>query len=151
MRNIYLALAVTLVAGCSSQQATESNSQRSELKGQAGEFKHQHIEPAKLVNSWNASDEIYLEASITNKLEPGKRVAVPDFGQPGKWYVQRLTDRTYWMICNAFASTVFVGDEGVLVVDASNSVVPADMLAAIKQFTDLPVNTWSTAIRTPIM
>jgi len=67
------------------------------------------------------------------------RVSVPDFGEQGKWYVQRLTDRTYWMICNAFASTVFVGDEGVLIVDASNTVVPEDMFAAIKRFTDLPV------------
>ncbi|MGI9571587.1 MAG: MBL fold metallo-hydrolase, partial [Desulfobulbia bacterium] len=96
---------------------------------------------AKLVNPWNAPNETYVEPSVTTRLEPGNRVAVPDFGQPGKWYVQRLTDRTYWMICNGFASSVFVGDEGVLVVDASNSLVPADMLAAIKQFTDLPVNT----------
>jgi hypothetical protein len=128
MRNLYLAIvSVALIAGGSFVQAAE--------------FKHQHIEPAKLVNPWNDPNETYVESSFTTRLEPGNRVAVPDFGEPGKWYVQRLTDRTYWMICNGFASTVFVGDEGVLVVDASNSLVPADMLAAIKQFTDLPVNT----------
>lgn len=102
-------------------------------------FKHQHIEPAPLLNPWKAPDETYVEPSVEKKLEVGNRVAVPDFGEPGKWYVQRLTDRTYWMICNAFATTVFVGDKGVLLVDASNTVVPADMLAAIKRFTDLPV------------
>ena len=105
----------------------------------AKDFTRQHIEPAALVNPWNATEDEYVEASITEKLKPGQRVAVPDFGEPGRWYVQRLTDRTYWMICNAFASTVFVGDDGVLVVDASNTVVPADMFAAIGQFTDLPV------------
>jgi len=105
----------------------------------AAEFRHQHMEPAVLVNPWNAAGETYVEPSTTKKLKPGHRVAVPDFGEPGKWYVQRLTDRSYWMICNAFASTVFVGDEGVLVVDASSSVNPADMLAAIKTFTDLPL------------
>jgi hypothetical protein len=105
----------------------------------AADFKHQHIEPTVLVNPWNAKDEIYLEPSITQQLEPGKRVAVPDFGEHGKWYVQRLTDRSYWMICNGFASTVFVGDEGVLLVDASNTVVPKDLFSAIKQVTDLPV------------
>jgi hypothetical protein len=105
----------------------------------AGEFKHQHIEPTVLINPWNAPDETYLEPSVTEKLKPGSRVVAPDFGEQGKWYVQRLTDRSYWMICNAFATTVFVGDEGVLLVDASNTVVPADMLAAIKRFTDLPV------------
>jgi hypothetical protein len=104
-------------------------------------FKHQHIEPATLINPWNASDETYVEPSITEKLKPGLRVAVPDFGEQGKWYVQRLTDRTYWMICNGFATTAFVGDEGVLLIDASNTVVPEDMFAAIAQFTDLPINT----------
>ncbi len=102
-------------------------------------FKHQHIEPAALVNPWNAPDEEYVEPSVTQKLKPGQRVAVPDFGEHGKWYVQRLTDRSYWMICNGFATTVFVGDEGVLLVDASNTVVPADMIAAIRRFTDLPI------------
>jgi hypothetical protein len=99
----------------------------------------QHIEPARLTNPWNAPDEIYVQPSLTDKLEPGKRVAVPDFGEPGKWYLQRLTERTFWMICNGFATTAFVGDEGVLLVDASNTIVPGDMLAAIKRFTDLPV------------
>jgi len=99
----------------------------------------QHIEPAKLMNPWNAPDEEYVKPSVQQQLKPGQRVAVPDFGEPAKWYVQRLTDRTYWMICNGFASTVFVGDQGVLVIDASNTVVPADMLAAISRFTQLPV------------
>ena len=79
-----------------------------------GEFKHQHIPPAPLINGWEAEGEVYVEPSLTRKLDPGQRVRVPDFGEPGRWYVQRLTDRTYWMICNAFASTAFVGDRGVL-------------------------------------
>ncbi|MGI9343137.1 MAG: MBL fold metallo-hydrolase [Gammaproteobacteria bacterium] len=105
----------------------------------AAEFVEQHIEPANLVNPWSAPDEKYVEPSTTEKLKPGQRVAVPDFGKPGHWYVQRLTDRSYFMICNAFASTVFVGDKGVLIIDASNTVVPEDMFAAIKSFTDLPI------------
>lgn len=105
----------------------------------AEEFTYQHIEAAELINPWNATEDEYVEASVTEKLKPGQRVAVPDFGEPGRWYVQRLTDRTYWMICNAFASTVFVGNEAVLVVDASNTVAPDDMFAAIRRFTDLPV------------
>ena len=105
----------------------------------AEDFTHQHIEAAALINPWNATEDEYVNASVTEKLKPGQRVAVPDFGEPGRWYVQRLTERTYWMICNAFASTVFVGNEAVLVVDASNTVVPDDMFAAIRRFTDLPV------------
>ena len=102
-------------------------------------FPFQHIEPAPLINGWQMPDETYVDPSTTDQLEVGKRVKVPDFGEPGRWYVQRLTERTYFMICNAFATTAFVGDEGVLLVDASNTVVPEDMLAAIRTFTDLPV------------
>jgi glyoxylase-like metal-dependent hydrolase (beta-lactamase superfamily II) len=102
-------------------------------------FPFQQIDPAPLVNGWQMPDEEYVEPSTTQVLEVGKRIKVPDFGEQGRWYVQRLTERTYFMICNAFATTAFVGDAGVLLVDASNTVVPADMFAAISQFTDLPV------------
>jgi len=105
----------------------------------AAEYVEQHIAPANLVNPWKAADEEYAEPSTTKKLKPGQRIAVPDFGKPGHWYVQRLTDRSYFMICNGFASTVFVGNKGVLIIDASNTVVPVDMFAAIKGFTDLPI------------
>jgi hypothetical protein len=105
----------------------------------ADAFLPQHIEPAVLVNPWQSPGEAYVEPSVTRRLEPGQRVAVPDFGEPGVWYVQRLTERSFWMICNAFASTAFVGREGVLLVDASDTLVPADLFAAIRRFTDLPV------------
>lgn len=99
----------------------------------------QHVEPAKLVKPWNSSAETYDAPSTETRLQPGHRVAVPDFGEPGKWYVQRLTERSYWLICNAFATTAFVGNEGVLLVDASSSVVPTDLFAAVRQITQLPV------------
>ena len=105
----------------------------------AAEYVEQHIAPANLVNPWKAADEEYAEPSTTKKLKLGQRIAFPDFGKPGHWYVQRLTDRSYFMICNGFASTVFVGNKGVLIIDASNTVVPVDMFAAIKGFTDLTI------------
>ena len=105
----------------------------------AADFVEQHVPPANLVNPWNAPEEEYVGPDITKKLKPGQRIAVPDFGKPGHWYVQKLSDRSYFMICNGFASTVFVGDKGVLIIDASNTVVPADMFAAIQRFTDLPI------------
>lgn len=111
------------------------------LSAPAAEFTHQHIEPAQLVVPWNGSDEEFVGPSITEKLKPGQRVTVPDFGEPGKWYIQRLTDRSYFMICNGFASTLFVGDRSALIIDASSSVNPADMLAAIRSITELPVTT----------
>jgi glyoxylase-like metal-dependent hydrolase (beta-lactamase superfamily II) len=107
----------------------------------AEEFNHQQIQPAPLLVTWDGSEDEFFEPSFIRKLPMGHRVAVPDFGEPGKWYIQRLTERTYWMIRNAFASTVYVGDESVLVVDVSSSVDPAGMLAALRSFTELPVST----------
>jgi len=107
----------------------------------AEEFNHQHIDPAPLLVTWDGSEDDFFEPSTIQKLPMDHRVAVPDFGEPGKWYVQRLTERTYWMIRNAFASTVYVGDESVLVVDVSSSVDPASMLAAVRSFTEFPVST----------
>ena len=126
-----LQLALTTLLGIGVASAAVAAGERS--------FPFQHIDPAPLINGWEAEGETYVEPSVAKKLAVGERVRAPDFGEPGRWYVQRLTDRTYWMICNAFASTVFVGDEGVLVVDASNTVVPDDMFAAIRSFTELPV------------
>ena len=107
----------------------------------AEEFSHQHITPAPLLVPWSGTEDEFFGPSLTRQLPLGHRVAMPDFGEPGKWYVQRLTERSYWMICNAFASTVYVGEESVLVVDVSSSVNPSDMLAALRSFTELPVST----------
>ncbi|MAC36633.1 MAG: hypothetical protein CME47_04040 [Halieaceae bacterium] len=107
----------------------------------AEEFSHQRIAPAPLLVPWSGTEDKFFGPSLTRQLPFGHRVAVPDFGEPGKWYVQRLTGRSYWMICNAFASTVYVGDESVLIVDVSSSVNPPDMLAALRSFTELPVST----------
>lgn len=107
----------------------------------AEEFSHQHITPAPLLVPWSGTEDEFFGPSLTRQLPVGHRVAVPDFGEPGKWYVQRLTERSYWMICNAFASTVYVGEESVLVVDVSSSVNPSDMLTALRSFTELPVST----------
>ena len=71
---------------------------------QAEESTHQGINPTTLVNSWKASDETYSKSPITAKLEPDFRVDVPDFDEPGEWYVRRHTDQTYWMMCSGIAS-----------------------------------------------
>ena len=72
----------------------------------AEEFSHQRIAPAALLVPWSGTEDEFFGPSLTRQLPLGHRVAVPDFGEPGKWYVQRLTERSYWMICNAFASTL---------------------------------------------
>ena len=64
------------------------------LMCQAEERTHQKINPETLVNSWQASGDTYSKSIITAKLDPDFRVDVPDFGQPGEWCIQRLTERT---------------------------------------------------------
>ena len=143
VKHITIVTIVSLLIACdkSSDNPEFANIKEETTSAAATEpkFNHQHIDPAKLVVGWNMENEEFVQPSDTKKLGVGQRVYSPDFGEAGRWYVQRLTDRTYWMICNAFASTVFVGDEGVLVIDASNTVVPEDVFAAIRRFTDLPV------------
>lgn len=85
-------------------------------------------------------DEVYVTPSVTRRLQPGERVDTPDLHGP-KYVVQRLTDRSYWMIANAFTTTAFVGDAGVLLIDAPSSLNPDDLFEALRAFTDLPVTT----------
>ena len=104
----------------------------------AGEMVHQSIDPAKSVY-YRMPDEVYVTPSSTRKLKPGERVDVKAMGEYPEWVIQRLTDRTYWMFSRAFAVTVFVGDEGILTVDAPDSLVADDFFAALKRISNLPL------------
>ena len=84
---------------------------------------------------------MYVAPSVTEKLQPGQRVDLANFTPPGEWFVQRLTDRSYWLLADAFCSTAYVGDEGVLLIDAPSLIDPEKLFATIGQFTDLPLTT----------
>ncbi len=75
-------------------------------------------------------------------LKPGQWIEGTDFERVQRPYtIQRLTDRVYWVEVAGYESTVLVGDQGVMVIDAPCcGRVPA-YLAAIRELTDLPVTT----------
>ena len=79
--------------------------------------------------------------SATNKLKPGQRVDIPYITPIDSWIIQRLTERSYWILSDQFAVTVFVGDKGVLLIDAPD-VFQMDMFVnELKSVTPLPVTT----------
>ncbi len=101
----------------------------------------QEIRPVKSYNAWADYVE-YVPPSKTKKLKPGQQIDNPPWPEKvGEWVIQKLTDRTYWMISDAFCITVYVGDESVLVIDAPQLASVEGFLGAIGEVTDLEVST----------
>ncbi len=84
-------------------------------------------------------DDRFVTASISEKLPEGARVDLPPLILDGTQVIQRLTDRTYWIAYGSHMQTVFVGDKGVLLVDAPVVTTPDKIIAAVAQITDLPI------------
>jgi glyoxylase-like metal-dependent hydrolase (beta-lactamase superfamily II) len=89
-------------------------------------------------------------------LVPGKRLNTVDDYQdlllnvfsPTPYYVQRLTARTYFIELAFHSVTAFVGDSGVLLIDAPNVVPPLPpqnlldgqrLMQAVQSFTNKPI------------
>lgn len=94
--------------------------------------------------------------SATVMLPIGKRLnTVDDYNDlltrmftPTPYYVQKLTNRSYFIEIAFHSVTAFVGDHGVLIIDAPNVVPPLPpdnlldaqrLLAAVASFTSKPV------------
>ncbi len=56
------------------------------------------------------SDQNFFSPSITKKLPAGHRVAGPPMIMDGSVVIQRLTERSYWVMLGSHSTTVFVGD-----------------------------------------
>jgi glyoxylase-like metal-dependent hydrolase (beta-lactamase superfamily II) len=84
--------------------------------------------------------EVWVEASVTTRLEPGQRVEHATMEGIDEVIIQRLTDRTYWVWSNVYTLTMWVGDEGVLLIDSPDNFPVQKFLSEdIKRVTDLPV------------
>lgn len=84
----------------------------------------------------------HVAPSRQTLLKPGQWIEGSDFERAQRPYtIQRLTERVYWVEVTGYESTIQVGDEGVMVIDAPCcGRIPA-YLAAIRELTDLPVTT----------
>lgn len=88
--------------------------------------------------------EVYLPPSATTPLPLGARVDLGSDFQVAQtpFAVQRLTQRTYFVETNLYASTVYVGDQGVLVIDCGGHGGPEEAQAlvnAVASITPLPI------------
>jgi glyoxylase-like metal-dependent hydrolase (beta-lactamase superfamily II) len=84
--------------------------------------------------------EIWVKPSVKTKLDPGERVEIATMEDVDEVIIQRLTDRTYWVWANVYSLTMWVGDQGVLLIDVPlNFPVEQFLDKDIKRVTDLPV------------
>jgi glyoxylase-like metal-dependent hydrolase (beta-lactamase superfamily II) len=81
----------------------------------------------------------YVEPSATELLAPGAKLAhLFALNATKPYYLQRLTERTYFFGGGFYTTTFYVGDEGVLVFDPPEGQ-GEHLLQAIAEVTGLPV------------
>ncbi|WP_405952901.1 MBL fold metallo-hydrolase [Streptomyces prunicolor] len=78
----------------------------------------------------------YVEVSATDALAPGAKIGdLFTLNATTPYFLQRLTERTYFFGGGFYTTTFYVGDEGVLVLDPPEGQ-GANLLAAIAEVTD---------------
>ena len=81
----------------------------------------------------------YVAPSATDVLAPGSKLGdLFTLNVTKPYFVQRLTERTYFFGGGFYTATFYVGDEGVLVLDPPENQ-GANLIQAIAEVTSLPV------------
>lgn len=82
----------------------------------------------------------YVVASMTQVIKPNQKIAnYIAQGYAGEPMIQRLTDRTYWIGVGFYNTLAYVGDEGVLLMDALAYGAGEGVLKAVANITDKPI------------
>ena len=88
-----------------------------------------------------AGSEHQVEISFQTKLLPDQ--SITDDYLAKRWHepfmVQRLTERTYFIMVDTYNSTIYVGDKGVLLIDPMADGRAGKLLEALATITDLPI------------
>ena len=83
----------------------------------------------------------YVAESTEHPLKPGEKIDhLFRRNETQPYVLQRLTDRTYWFERQHYATTFYVGDDGVLLFDPLAERTE-NILEAIGRVTELPVRT----------
>ena len=125
------------VAGLVSESHAQASRPAPDMKKLRAERPIQQRTPVFTYTDRIAGD--WVEPSATRKLEPGQRVVHEPVEDVDKIIIQRLTDRTYWVWSNVYSVTMYVGDEGVLLIDTPENFPVRKFLQEMKQVTPLPV------------
>ena len=95
------------------------------------------IEPASTLNA-----QQFIEASKTIPLKQGQKIKGTDFERAQRPFtIQKLTEHVYWIEVAGYESTILVGNEGVMVIDAPCCGRVPTYIQAIGEITDLPITT----------
>lgn len=87
----------------------------------------------------STSNATYVEPSATRLLQQGEKLKdIFYLNVETPYFVQRLTERTYFFGGGFYTTTFYVGNEGVLLFDPVENQGP-NLLQAIKEITPLPV------------
>lgn len=82
----------------------------------------------------------YVELSTTKALGDNEKIAhLFDHNTDTPYFVQRLSERAYFIGGGFYAAAFYVGDKGVLLFDGPEGIPGENLLAGIAQVTDLPV------------
>ena len=88
-----------------------------------------------------SADEVQVKISAANQLKANESIAddyyANRFVKP--FMVQRLTERTYFIVIDTYNVTAYVGDKGVLVIDPLADGRASKLLEAVASVTDLPI------------
>ncbi|WP_407495636.1 MBL fold metallo-hydrolase [Pseudooceanicola sp. MF1-13] len=84
-------------------------------------------------------DATYVAESATTALAPGEKIEnLFTKNTTQQFILQKLTDRVYFFQSSFYGTVFYVGEEGVLVIDALEGSAEA-LQAAVAQVTDLPI------------
>ena len=97
--------------------------------------------PMAAVAAAGGADEVQVKISSVNQLKANESIAddyyANRFAKP--FMVQRLTERTYFIVIDTYSVTAYVGDKGVLVIDPMADGRATKLLEAVASVTDLPI------------
>ncbi len=99
--------------------------------------KFQTVLPVDTINPL-PDDVERVSTSTTTPLKPGQQIDLPEYTL-GEVIVQRVTERSYWILNNMHTMSMFVGDNAVLLVDAPDSLFAERVVDAIAEITPHPV------------
>jgi glyoxylase-like metal-dependent hydrolase (beta-lactamase superfamily II) len=141
-----LGLAVGLVfSGCvgGSPPGQEPGSADYALEEDTGTPEPQVVHPIHNQTVLDPNDT-YVEPSADEVLPVGARLDLRSEFELllTPYVVQRLTERTYYIAINVYAVTMYVGDQGVLLIDTGGHGGPDELealLEAVRSVTPLPI------------